>query len=66
MATRQGAKVYKVSPTTIGKRPIYMYFRHYEGKCFPIRSMFDLGSTSFEIFPEAAKPFRIPVAKIVI
>lgn len=42
MAARKGAKVYKVSPTKIGKRPIYKFFIDHDGKYFPLRCMLDL------------------------
>jgi hypothetical protein len=66
MAARKGAKVYKVAPTKIGKRPIYKFFIDVEGKYFPLRCMLDLGSTSFVISLEATKAFKIPVIKRVI
>jgi hypothetical protein len=56
-------KIHKVSPTKIGKRPIYRFFIDYTGKYFPLRCMLDLGSTSFVISPEAAKAFSIPVVR---
>jgi hypothetical protein len=39
------------------------FFKDYEGKHFPLRSMLDLGSTSMVISPEAAKEFEIAVVK---
>ena len=54
-------KIKKVSSTKIGKRPIYRFFIDYDGSYFPLRCMFDLGSTSFVISPEAAEAFSIPV-----
>jgi len=54
-------KIRKVSATKVGKRPIYRFFIDYDGNYFPLRSMLDLGSTSFVISPEAAKAFSIPV-----
>jgi len=63
MAARKGAKVYKVSPTKIGKRPIYKFFIDFNGKYFPLRCMLDLGSTSFVISPEATRAFQVPVVK---
>jgi hypothetical protein len=55
-----------VSPTKIGKRPIYKFFIDFDGKYFPLRCMLDLGSTSFVISPEAAKAFGIPVVKRIL
>jgi len=55
-----------VSPTKIGKRPIYKFFIDFDGIYFPLRCMLDLGSTSFVISPEAAKAFGIPVVKRVL
>jgi len=66
MPTRKGAKVYKVLPTKIGKRPIYKFFIDFDVKYFPLRCMLDLGSTSFVISPEAAKAFQVPVVEQVI
>jgi len=63
MAARKGAKVYKVSPTKIGKRPIFKFFIDFDGKYYPLRCMLDLGSTSFVISPQAAKAYKIPVVK---
>jgi len=63
MAARKGAKVYKVSPTQIGKRPIYKFFIDFDGKYYPLRCMLDLGSTSFVLSPQAAKAYKIPVVK---
>jgi hypothetical protein len=62
-SAKKTGKVYKVSPTTVGKRPIYTFFIDVDGKYFPIRCMLDLGSTSFIISPEATKAFKIPVVK---
>jgi hypothetical protein len=53
----------KISPTKIGKRPIYKFSTDFDGNYFPLRCMLDLGSTSFVISPEAAKAFKIPVVK---
>jgi len=61
-ATKTG-KVYKISPTKIGKRPIYKFFIDVNGKYFPIQCLLNLGSTSFVLSPEAAKVFKIPVVK---
>jgi hypothetical protein len=63
MAARKGAKVYRVSSITIGKRPSYKFFIDFNGKYFPLRCMLDLGSTSFVISPDATKAFQIPVDK---
>jgi len=63
MAARKEAKVYKVSPTKIGKRSIYKFFIDFDGKYYPLRCMLDLGSTSFVISPQAAKAYKIPVVK---
>jgi hypothetical protein len=59
----QHPKIRKISPTKVGKRPIYKVFIDYDGKYFPLRCMLDNGSTSFVISPEAAKPYQIPVVK---
>jgi hypothetical protein len=63
MAARKGAKVYKVAPTKIGKRPIYKFFIDFNGNYFPLKCMMDLGSTSLVISPEAANGIRVPVVK---
>jgi hypothetical protein len=63
MASRKGAKIYKVSPTKIGKRPIYKFFIDFNGKYCPLQCMLDLGSTSLVISPEATKAFQIAVVK---
>jgi len=60
---KKTGNVYKISPTKIGKRPIYKFFINVDGKYFPIRRMLDLGSTSFVLSPEATKAFKIPVIK---
>jgi len=52
-----------MSPTKIGKRPIHTFFVEYDNRYYPLRCMFDLGSTSFVISPNAAKAFKIPVVK---
>ena len=52
-----------VSATRIGTRPIYKFFFEVKQTYFPLRCMLDLGSTSFVMSPEAAKAFRVPVAK---
>jgi len=62
-SARKTGKVYKISPTKIGKLPIYRFFIDVNGKYFPIRCMLDLGSTSFALSPEAAKAFIIPLVK---
>jgi hypothetical protein len=56
-------KIWKVSSTKIGKRPIYRLFIDCNGQYFPLKCMLDLGSTSFVISPEAAKAFSIPLVK---
>jgi hypothetical protein len=56
-------KIRKVSATKIGKRPIYCFFIDYNSKFFPLRCILDLGSTSFIILPETAKPFSVAVVK---
>src|SRR5258705_4737921 len=66
MAAKKNGKVHKVSPTKIGKRPIYKFFIDFDGKYFPLRCMLDLGSTSFVISPQAAKAFKVPVVKRII
>jgi hypothetical protein len=53
----------KISPTKIGKKPIYKFFVDFDGNYFPLRCMLDLGSTSFVISPEATNSFKIPVVK---
>jgi hypothetical protein len=63
MTAKMGAKVYKVSPMTVSKRPIYKFFIDLDGQYFPLRCILDLVSTSFAISPEAAKVFRVPVVK---
>jgi len=55
MAARKGARVYKVAPTKLGKRPIYKFFIYFDGKYFRLRCMLDCGSTPFVISPQAAK-----------
>jgi hypothetical protein len=55
MAACKGAKVYKVSPTKIGKIPNNKFLIDFDGKYFPLCCMLDLESTSFVISPEAAK-----------
>jgi len=52
-----------VSPTKVGKRPIYKFFFEVEGQYCPLGCMLDVGSTCFLISPEAAKAFRVPVVK---
>src|SRR5258707_1019713 len=56
-------KITKISPTKIGKRPIYKFCIDHNNKYYPLRCMLDLGSTSFVISPNAAKAFKIPVVK---
>jgi len=63
LPARKTHKITKISPTKIGKRPIYKFFIDYNNKYFPLRCMLDLGSTSFVISPNAAKAFGIPVVK---
>jgi len=63
MAAKKEAKVYKVSPTKIGKRLIYKFFIDFNRIYYPLRCMLDLGSTSFVISPQAAKAYQIPVGK---
>jgi len=62
-SAKKTGKVYKISPTKIGKRPIYKFFIDVAGKYFPIGCMLDLRSTSFVLSPEAAKVFQIPVVR---
>jgi len=63
LPSRKTQKITKVSPTKIGKRPIYKFFVNYDGKYYPLRCILDLGSTSFVISPNAAKAFKIPMVK---
>jgi len=43
--SKKTGKADEISPTEIGKRPIYMFFIDFEGKYFPIRCMLNVGST---------------------
>jgi hypothetical protein len=63
LPVRKTHKITKISPTKIGKRPIYKFFIDHDNKYYPLRCMLDLGSTSFVISPNAAKAFKIPVVK---
>jgi hypothetical protein len=63
LPARKTHKITKISPTKIGKRPIYKFFIDHDNKYDPLRCMLDLGSTSFVISPNAAKAFKIPVVK---
>jgi len=56
-------KIQKISPTKIGKRPIYQLFIDHDNQYFLTRCMLDRGSTSFVLSPQAAKAFQIPVIK---
>jgi hypothetical protein len=47
----------KISPTKIGKRPIYRFFIDYDNHYYPVQGMLDWGSTSLVISPNAAKAF---------
>jgi hypothetical protein len=62
-SARKNHKITKISPTKIGKRPIYKFFIDYNNKYYPLWCMLDPGSTSFVISPNAAKDFKIPVVK---
>jgi len=61
MATSKRAKLYKVSPTKIGKRPIYKFFIDCNGNYFPLCYLLDLGSTALVISPEAVNAFQVTV-----
>jgi len=63
LPARKTQKITKISPTQIGKRPIYKFFIDYDNKYYPPPCMLDLSSTSVVISPEAAKAFKIPVVR---
>jgi len=63
LPARKTHKITKISPTKIGKRPIYKFFIDYDNNYYPLRCMLDLGSTSIVISPKAVKAFQIPVVR---
>lgn len=54
MATRMGAKVYKVASTKTVKHLLYMFVLDHDGKCRSLTLYAGLSSTSLEISLEAA------------
>lgn len=46
-----------------GKRQIYKFFIDYGNTYYPLQCMLDLGSTSFNISPNPAKVFKVPVVR---
>jgi hypothetical protein len=55
--------IQKISPTKVGKRPIYKFLIDFDGNYSPLKCMLDLSRTSFVISPEATKAFKIPVVR---